>query len=84
MELTRFLLEGAGAALLAVAVFFLYTVSERLQGLAGAVSNLQLEIAKEYVTKTEHGHSRSRVHDLADDLSVIASRVTILETMAKK
>lgn len=84
MELTRFLLEGAGAALLAVAVFFLYTVSERLAGLAGAVSNLQLEIAKEYVTKAEHGHSRTRLHDLAGDVGMLANRVTIMETMAKK
>lgn len=84
MEVMQILLEGAGALLLVLAVYFLNTVSSRLGELSAAVAALRLEIAKEYLLKTDFNAHRARVHELADSVQVMSNRVTTLEALSKK
>lgn len=79
IDVMQLLLEGAGALLLAVAVFFLSSVSSQLKSLSKAVADLRLEIAKEYVPKTDFHQHKQRVHELSDSVGVISNRLTSLE-----
>lgn len=79
IDVVQILLEGAGALLLAIGVFFLYSVSDRLKELSKAVSDLRLEIAKEYVLKTDFSAHKERMHELSDHMGIITNRVTSLE-----
>jgi len=84
IDVMQLLLEGAGALLLAVGVFFLSSVSAKLKELSNAVSDLRLEIAKEYVLKTDFVAHKERVHELSDTMGIIGNRLTGLEVMFGK
>lgn len=69
MELSRLLLEGAGAVILMIATFFLYKVSERLDRLSTEIADLRVEMMRNYVLKEEFTTMRTRVHEISNNLS---------------
>lgn len=74
LQFAQLIIEGLFAIVLTSIGFYLRDIASKISDLSKIVTDLRIEMVKDFVTKAEWQQVRDRLHELGDELATILAR----------